>query len=127
MRRKCYDPRNHNFKNYGARGISVCKKWLKSFKVFYEWSVENGYIVNHKLQIDRINNDGNYKPSNCRWTTAKVNSNNRRSSVKIEKVKQIKYLLLQGLSSYKISDMVDVPASTIRGISQGRSHSDVTI
>ncbi len=127
MRRKCYDKKHHNFKNYGSRGIKVCKKWLKSFKIFHEWSIKNGYVVDTKLQLDRRNNDGDYKPSNCRWTTAKVNSNNRRSSLKVEKVKKIKYLLSKGLSSYKISEMTDTPASSIRGIKQGRTHSDVII
>ena len=76
MKQSCYNPKKRGYHNWGGRGIIVCEEWLKSFKNFYEWSLENGYANN--LSIDRINNDGNYEPNNCRWVTHKQQCNNTR-------------------------------------------------
>lgn len=64
-----------SYKNYGKRGIKLCKEW-EDVEVFTKWALENGYRDN--LSIDRIDNDGNYEPSNCRWTTSEIQSRNTR-------------------------------------------------
>ena len=63
--------------NYGGRGISVCSRWLESFDNFID---DLGVKPSKGYQIDRINNDGNYEPSNCRWATIKENARNKRNN-----------------------------------------------
>lgn len=82
MKARCYNPNCLAYKNYGARGISVCNEWLNSVEAFYNWSIYNGW--NPCLELDRIDNDGNYEPGNCRWTTVEVQVNNRRTNKFIE-------------------------------------------
>lgn len=77
IQRRCYKEKSKSFCNYGARGIKVCEKW-KIFEPFRLWSHNNGYLEG--LTIDRINNDGNYEPKNCRWILLGENSKNRRPS-----------------------------------------------
>ena len=75
---RCYNPNCKHYHDYGGRGIKVCDEWKNSF-VFGEWALTHGYQKG--LQLDRINNNGNYCPENCRWVTSQVNNNNRRSNV----------------------------------------------
>lgn len=71
---RCYNPKASHYKDYGGRGIQVCAAWRESFITFYQDMGEKP----DGLQIDRIDNNGNYEPSNCRWTTSKENNNNKR-------------------------------------------------
>lgn len=80
MRARCENERNISYEYYGARGIKVCEQW-NSFDNFYRWALESEYKPG--LQIDRVLNNGNYEPSNCRWVTPSENSMNRRSNILI--------------------------------------------
>lgn len=78
IRRRCTDKNNKDYKNYGGRGIKVCDEWLNNPRSFTEWALSNGY--NDNLTIDRINVNGNYEPSNCRWVTIIEQNRNKRNS-----------------------------------------------
>lgn len=81
MRGRCKKDGSEYHKNWGGRGVSVCDEW-NDFNTFREWAIKNGY--DETLTIDRINNDGDYEPSNCRWITYKEQSRNMRSNRYIE-------------------------------------------
>ena len=82
MKQRCNNPNNTNYKNYGAKGIRVCKEWDKSFDNFYNWALSIKYKENKniKLTIDRIDNTKGYYPSNCRFLTLKEQQNNRTNN-----------------------------------------------
>lgn len=81
MKTRCNNSNRKGYKDYGERGIKVCKEWNDDFKAFYDWALSHGYADN--LTIDRIDVNGNYEPSNCRWITNIEQQKNKRNSKKI--------------------------------------------
>lgn len=73
MKARCYNEDAVSYRNYGARGIRMCEEWL-TYENFHKWAVQNGY--SDSLEIDRIDNDGDYCPENCRWVTRSQNQRN---------------------------------------------------
>jgi hypothetical protein len=78
MKKRCYQPTSAGYKNYGGRGIAVCDEWVCSYESFRDWALKSGY--KEELTLDRLNNDGNYEPSNCRFSTYLQQANNKRTN-----------------------------------------------
>ena len=78
IKQRCFNPKSKGYVNYGGRGIIMCEIWKNNFESFYQWSISNGYKKG--LTIDRIDNNGNYEPSNCRWVDRFIQNNNTRQA-----------------------------------------------
>lgn len=82
MKTRVTNPKQDTHNRYINRNISMCKEWMDDYYAFEKWALENGY--DETLTLDRINNDGNYEPSNCRWVDRTIQANNRRTNVILE-------------------------------------------
>lgn len=91
MKTRCHNHRSPSFKDYGERGITVCDEWRNDFQAFYDWSMSHGY--EDHLTIDRIDNDGNYCPENCRWVNMKEQTRNTRRNHLVEIDGEIRSLI----------------------------------
>ena len=123
MRKRCYNEKHDNYKRYGGRGIVICDEWLNNFMNFYNWAIENDYKEN--LTIERIDYDGNYEPSNCKWATWEEQSYNKSNTLYIEvdnEMKTVKqwsdetgipsYIIYQRYTRYKRKDRQELELLT---------------
>lgn len=107
IQRCCNDRERYEWEKYGGRGINVCTEWHK-YEAFRDWALSNGY--SDKLTIDRIDNNGDYCPENCRFTTPKENSRNRRNTKRLtingETKTVVEWCEQLGLSQYTVYDWI---------------------
>ena len=101
MKSRCYNRNSSSYADYGGRGITVCEEWRNDFTTFQNWALSHGY--RDDLTIDRINFNGNYEPSNCRWADWIVQANNRRPRKSVQNHNEegepdvvLPFLLLEG-------------------------------
>lgn len=103
MKQRCYTESSVGYSNYGGRGITVCDRWRDCFENFL---ADMGECPSDKHSIDRIDTNGNYEPSNCRWATAKVQGNNTRRNVRIDYMGNMKTIA-------EVATIVGIPYRTI--------------
>lgn len=115
MKRRCLNPKRKSFKNYGARGIKVCERWLGCFENFFE---DMGKCP-EGMSLDRIDVNGNYEPNNCRWADLITQANNKRNSVKIKDGQE-------ELSIEELAKKTGIKSNTIRvRISKGMTKDEI--
>lgn len=125
MRERCSNSAISMYYLYGGRGITVCDEWTKDFKPFYDWAMANGWQKG--LQLDRINNDGNYEPSNCRLVTPKINARNRRTTkLNHDSVLKIRTYSNSGLTHKKIGELFGVSQTTVTHVFNKKYWADVS-
>lgn len=105
MKSRCTLPTAKYYKNYGGRGIKICDEWSNDFVIFREWAYANGYADD--LTIDRIDSNGNYEPSNCRWATWKEQENNTSHNVVITYNDKT-------MTLHQWSECLNIPYDTLR-------------
>jgi len=106
MKQRCYNKNILRYENYGGRGIKVCDRWLNSFENFFE---DMGYRPSKHHSIERIDNSGNYEPTNCVWTDKKTQARNRRNSVKILHENKI-------IDIFSFSEIINLSVSGARSL-----------
>lgn len=122
MKQRCSNPNCVEYNNYGGRGISVCQEWKDDFNSFYSWCMKNGYdgnAVRGEYTIDRIDNNGNYEPNNCRLVTIAEQNRNKSTNVYIY-YNEKKYFLKQ------LEDMFGISHQTLsKWKKQGMSDDEI--
>ena len=125
MHTRCTNPNFKNYEIYGGKGVTVCEEW-GDYLPFKKWALSNGYSDN--LTLDRINGNGNYEPSNCRWATTREQARNTTNTkLTPEKVSLIKqHLSREDLTQGSIAKMFNVSSSTISCIKRRIIWSDIS-
>ena len=131
MKSRCLYKRNNMYHRYGGRGIKVCDRWLESFENFMEDMYDSYVKFSNDVrncQIDRIDNNGNYEPSNCRWVTPKENSKSRDMSktkkLTIEKARKIRKMSSEGISRTILGELFLVSVSTIGNVVLNKTYKE---
>ena len=126
MRYRCNTPKWRPYQFYGARGIKVCEEWDTSYTAFKAWAIVNGY--DEGLELDRINVNGNYEPSNCKWVTHHEQTLNRRDTLYLvftetdERVRLYDFCKERGINyhtvnMWRLRDIEDEKLSSLLGAS----------
>lgn len=122
MKARCKNTNHRAYSRYGGRCISVCQEW-QQYSPFRSWAESNGYRLG--LTIDRVENDGNYAPSNCRWVDNMTNCrNSTRAQINVMVARQIK-ILLKEYAPRTVSNHLGVSIHIVRDIKRGKTWKDV--
>jgi hypothetical protein len=121
MIRRCRDPRDAVYSHYGGRGISVCERW-NEYESFY---ADMGARPGTGYSLDRIDVNGNYEPSNCRWADTKTQARNKRNSLFTEETAmQVRWLCRDGgFQTRQVADAFGVPIWAVRRVAAGETWS----
>lgn len=122
MKTRCYRKNYKQYKDWGGRGIRVCEKWINNFVSFYNWAIKNGHAKG--LVIDRIDNNGNYEPSNCRFVTRAISGQNKRNILtwdEVREIRNIKLLFGDSISSREIGDAFGISTSEVWNITRNKN------
>lgn len=115
IRMRCLNPNDIGYKHYGGRGISICEEWKNDAEAFFSWALANGY--REGLTIDRIDNEGDYCPDNCRFVDRFIQMNNRRNNrrhtYKGKSYTLAKLARLAGMCAETIGNRIDVHGMTV--------------
>jgi hypothetical protein len=122
IKSRCYRKKDISYPHYGARGITMCDEWKENFQRFYDWAIMNGWKKG--LQIDRLDNDGNYEPANCTFATPCRNSQHKRNAkLTMELAEEIRTFekTHPEITNREIGEMYGVHANTISDIKFNRT------
>ncbi len=124
IKKRCSNKNDSHYKYYGGRGIKICDEWRNDFKAFYDFAMSHGWKKG--LQIDRIDNDGNYEPDNCAFVKNKINcQHTSHCKLTPNKVCRIRYFLSVQQSRKWCAKFFNVCVGTIDRIAQGKSWANI--
>lgn len=123
MKGRCKNKNNPKYHRYGGRGIQVCKEWLDDVNHFVGWALSNGWEKGKTL--DRIDNDGNYEPSNCQWVSVEMNSRKKSTTkLSIKQAVEIREKLNKGENEMELAKEYNVTHGTIWFIKNKITHDE---